>query len=260
VARASAGLSAGRIIAAVLLLASATVLYGVTVSDAFTLEPDGLRVEGAIYTGEEAVRDALGIDQARPNLFRLRAQDLAERLRELPSVASADVRVALPDRLVVSLDERTPILAWRRGGDRFLVDVEGVLFAHVPASTVEPRVPIVDDLRTEGTRPAVGDRLETAELGVVRQLAGLQPSHVGSTSEWLRVTLDDENGYSLVAHRDGWTAVFGFYTQTIRTADLVPRQVQCLAELLVGREERLARVYLSPEGERCGTYEERPAP
>jgi hypothetical protein len=67
----------------------------------------------------------------------------------------------------------------------------------------------------------------------------------------------DEEGWVVEAGPGGWRAVFGFYTPSLRTPELLPRQVQCLRELLVGREERLSVVYLSPVGDRCGTYVEK---
>ncbi len=50
--------------------------------------------------------------------------------------------------------------------------------------------------------------------------------------------------------------MFGLYTATVRTADIVPSQAQCLGELLAGRERQIETVYLSPNGDQCGTYVE----
>ena len=36
---------------------------------------------------------------------------------------------------------------------------------------------------------------------------------------------------------DGWNAIFGFYTPTLRTTDLVPGQVRLLRSLLADDEE-----------------------
>jgi hypothetical protein len=257
VARASAGLSASRILAAVTLLASAGALYGVSVSDAFALEPAHVHVEGARYAGEAAVREALGLERGSTNVFRLRTGDLAERLRAIPAVAEATVTVALPDRLVVRLAERTPILVWRRGEARFLVDVEGVLFARQKAADTAG-LPVIEDRRTSRAAKAidVGARLGAIDLAVVRRLGALEPSQVGSNAPAFAVSRTDQEGWVVEAGEGRWRAVFGFYTPTLRTPELLPRQVQCLGELLVGREERLRVVYLSPVGERCGTYVE----
>ena len=49
-----------------------------------------------------------------------------------------------------------------------------------------------------------------------------------------------------------WTAVFGFYTPTLRTTDLVPGQVRLLRSLLAGRETTVSRVVLADD--ESGTY------
>lgn len=257
VARASAGISASRVLAAVTLLASAAAFYGVSVSDAFALEPTDVRIEGARYAGEAQVREALALERGPANVFRVRTGELAERLRAIPAVADASVSVVLPDRLVVRLAERAPILVWQRGATRLLVDVEGVLFAR-QAGTETAGLPLIDDRRDPQVSRAldVGARLGAIDLAVVRRLGALTPSQVGSNAPSFAVSRTDEEGWVVDAGRGRWRAVFGFYTPTLRTPEVLPRQVQCLGELLVGREEHLRVVYLSPVGERCGTFVE----
>ena len=72
------------------------------------------------------------------------------------------------------------------------------------------------------------------------------------------MTIDDEHGFSVDSGPDGWTAVFGFYTPTIRRTDLIPGQVRLLASLLAGREATVATVTLADD--RNGTYTVKPAP
>ncbi len=50
----------------------------------------------------------------------------------------------------------------------------------------------------------------------------------------------------------GWTAIFGFYTRTIRPPDLIPGQVRALRSLLYGQEAKIGRVILADD--RGGTY------
>jgi hypothetical protein len=68
----------------------------------------------------------------------------------------------------------------------------------------------------------------------------------------LRVVIDDTDGYQLRPVGQPWIAVFGIYTPTIRTPDLVPGQVRLLRSLLAGREQSLKRVVLADD--RNGTY------
>ena len=46
--------------------------------------------------------------------------------------------------------------------------------------------------------------------------------------------------------------MFGFYTPTLRTTDLIPGQVRLLRSLLYGREAKVGRIILADD--RSGTY------
>lgn len=261
--RASAGLSAIRAAAALALLAVSGSLYTVTATDDFRLDPAHITVEGAVYTAREVVDTSLGYaEAARPNLFRIRTSDLAESLRLLPAVLDAEVRVLLPDRLTVRLTERAPILTWQTGDARYLVDVDGVLFARVDsgaehAAPASPGLPTVTDRRERSALPVVGERLDPIDLAAVRQLAAVTPAMVGSGANALRVTVDDAEGFTIDALPDLWHAVFGFYTAHLRSTDIIPGQVQCLGALLGSSEASIRTIHLAPEDQRCGTFRAR---
>lgn len=258
VARVSA-LSATRTIAALALLASSAALYALTVAPAFTVDPAAVTVAGARYTDPEAVRRVLGLGEgSSSNVFRLRTGELAQGVRGLPSVAGAQVRALLPDRLVVELEERRPILAWAVGERRFLVDVEGRLFAELPAGAAAS-LPIVTDRRAAA--PAALDvRIDPVELEAVRKIAALTPSLLGSAAAGLRVSVDDEEGFTLDPRPAGWHAVLGLYTPNLRPPTLVEEQVACLRALLGRGETEVRTVYLFPERDRCGTFRPAPSP
>ena len=64
--------------------------------------------------------------------------------------------------------------------------------------------------------------------------------------------MTDENGFVVETRPKGWSAVFGFYTPSLRTTELIPGQVRLLRSLLVGREPLVDRVILASETD--GTY------
>lgn len=260
VARVSARRRSTRILALVVLVAAAASLYGVSVSEAFALRSDGFEVSGARLTGSDAVRAAAERGGGGPgaNLFALRTDAVAAQLEGLPAVAEAGVRVALPDRLILELREREPILVWVVGTRRLLVDVEGFLFAEDRGTGAA--LPAVGDARAASAALAVGGRLEPVDLAVARQLGAIRPAQLGSSAGSLVLAISDSEGYTMDAAPGLWHAVFGIYTATLRPPTLVPQQVQCLTSLLAGREPRVATVYLAPAGERCGTFVQRPAP
>jgi hypothetical protein len=239
------------------MLVTAGALYGATASDAFA----GRRVdiEGATWTGREAVMRALG-SATGSNLFGLRTAPLAANLAALPAVRSASVDVALPDGLRVALVERTPLLLWQIGDRTMLVDGEGMLFATLgetpPASAAD--LPRVVDERAASATIEVGERLDPVDLDAATRLGSLVPADVGSAAAGLDLSVDDKQGYIVRAGPEGWTAVFGFYTPMLRTPELIPGQVRLLRSLIIGREPQVDRIILADD--RNGTYVPRSAP
>ena len=57
--------------------------------------------------------------------------------------------------------------------------------------------------------------------------------------------MSDENGFVVSAKPEAWTAIFGYYTPSLRTTELIPEQVRLLRSLLVGREAQVERIVLA---------------
>ena len=268
--RASAGLTRARSLALLAIILSGLALYGANASTAFTYRR--LQVIGAGFTAESTVRRELGLADAA-NLFRLTTDGMAERLRTLPAVADASIELVLPDTLRVRLLERKPIVVWQVGEQRFLVDADRFIFATAePTATlpviVDRRVPRNDGLDLESREgpglaglartPRIGDVLDPVDFDAATRLASLRPVDVGSGAAALHVTIDDEHGFSVDTGPTGWTAVFGFYTPTIRRTELIPGQVRLLGGLIAGREATIGTILLADEGH--GVYTPKVAP
>jgi len=256
VRRASAGLSPVRAGAALAMLIAAGATYGVGASSAFDFVD--LEVEGAHYTDTAAIEAVLDVARGE-NLFRLSTAPLAADLRTLPTVADAQVEVVLPGTLAVTLAEREPILLWAVGERRFLSDAQGFLFA-LAADVAPPpaELPVITDRRRVSRGLSVGATLDPVDLDAATRLGSLAPSHLGSSAASLDVTVGDEHGFVVSPGRDAWTAVFGFYTASLRRTEIIPGQVRLLRSLLAGREGSVQRVILADEGD--GTYTERETP
>jgi hypothetical protein len=269
VRRASAGLSPTRAGAALALLASIAGIYGVGTSSAF--DYNRLQVDGVHFTDENAVEAAISVARGE-NLFRLETAPLVAALERLPTIRTARVDVRLPGTLAVTIGERQPVLIWQAGDHRFLVDAEGTLFAEVPATppAEAAQLPVIDDRRSASSPVAVGERMDALEglavgghldpvdLDAATRLASLLPADIGSSAVSLSVSVTDENGFVLGTHPGSWSAVFGFYTPSLRTIDMIPGQVRLLRSLLVGREPLVDRVILASEND--GTYTPRATP
>jgi hypothetical protein len=104
----------------------------------------------------------------------------------------------------------------------------------------------------------VGSALDAVTLDAALRLASLHPADVGSAARSLVLRLDDTDGFTVQTKPASWTAVFGFYTPTLRTTELVPGQVRLLRSLLAGREATVERIVLADD--RSGTYIPLPTP
>lgn len=257
VKRASAGLSPVRAGAALAMLLAAFAIYGVGASPAF--EFGELRIEGATYTDPDAVQRTM--EEARgENLFLLSTAPLVASLREIPTVADARIAIALPGTLVVTLDERQPVLVWKVGSQRYLVDRDGLIVGRLgddapPAATA---LPAVVDERVRSSSLGVGVRLDPVDVDAATRLASLNPAQIGSAARKLAVVVTDDHGFEVRAQPEGWTAIFGFYTPTLRRTEIIPGQVRLLSRLLIGREPEIASIVLADEHD--GTFVPKPSP
>lgn len=256
VRRASAGLSRVRAGAALGMMLAAGAMYGVAASPVFGLGP--VTIRGVRLTDAGAVTSRLGLAPGT-NLFALSTEPLAARVRELPTVAAADITIRLPDTLDVVVHEREPILIWAVGERRFLVDRDGVLFGELASGSQDgAALPSMTDARAASAAFAVGGRLDPLDLDAATRLGSIKPADVGSTAMRLAVSVTDENGFVVTAMPDGWSAVFGFYTPSLRRPDLIAGQVRLLHSLLAGREATVDRIILASDT--SGTYIPRPSP
>ena len=256
VRRASARLTPTRAAALLGMLIAAGGIYGLSASSLFALRE--VSVSALQFIDAARLRDNLGVtDDA--NLFSVSTDDVAAHLRSLPAIAAATVEVQLPGTLSVAVRERQPILVWTVGTNRFLVDRDGVLFATAGDSPEVARLPAMSDTRGSSATLGIGGRLDGLDLDAATRLGSLHPGDVGSAAAGLAVSVTDEFGFVVKASPKGWSAIFGFYTPSLRRPDLIPGQVRLLRSLLSGRESTVDRVILASET--SGTYIPRsPAP
>jgi hypothetical protein len=255
VRRASARISLTRVAAVGVLFAASVALNQLTGASAFAVHR--VDIQGAQLTDRGEVAAAL-LEGAGPNLFRYDTATAAARLVRFPAIRTAAVRAVLPDRVVATIEEREPVLVWRVGEERFLVDADGLLFAREDQSgglAAPVDLPVVTDGRPGSAGLAVTSLIAPVDLRVARELGALTPAMLGSAAAGLAVSLDDRLGFVVATDPPGWAATFGLYGEVTRNPEIVPLQVQCLASLLADQGEAAVRsVTLSPEGQLCGTF------
>ncbi len=251
VRRASAGVTPVRAGALLAILAGVAATYGLASSDAFVVRHT--TITGVGWTSEAQVLERLAI-APDANVFAIRTGVMEQALTSIPAVLEATVSVTLPDEVRVAVVERTALIAWRVGERRFLVDAEGRLFGELPPDppVAAASLPVVDDGRFASQAFGVGSTLDAVTLDAALRLGSLHPADVGSGARSLILRVDDEDGFTMRTRPGSWTAVFGFYTPTLRTTELIPGQVRLLRSLLAGQETGVRRVILADD--RSGTW------
>jgi cell division septal protein FtsQ len=255
--RASAGLSPVRAGAALLMLVSAGAIYGVGASSAFGFKT--VELDGDQYTLADDVRGLVDV-AGGANLFLVATDVIEARIAQLPTVAGVDVEVSLPATIRVTLRDREPVMTWQVGERSFLVDGSGMLFAELGGRSTDDAalLPAIVDLREESMSLEVGGALDPIDVDAATRLGSVRPEQLDSAARSLRITVSDMHGYVVHADPDGWTAIFGFYTPSLRTPDLIPGQVNLLRALIEGREATVDQVILASDTD--GTYVARPSP
>lgn len=150
-------------------------------------------VAGTVRLDPAAVRAAAALEGR--SAFGASAREAAERIRALPPIADARVRILLPDLALIEVVERAPLLAVSFAGGRLYADGAGVLFA-LPGEV--GGVPAVHDQRRSY---AAGDRLDAGVASALRRLAVLDPAFYGSRLLRLQLTV----AHGIVGHLDSGT-------------------------------------------------------
>ena len=102
-------------------------------------------------------------------------------------------------------------------------------------------------------------QLDPVDLDAATRLASLRPADVGVAGGLAGGQRHRRERLRRRAPKPaGWAAVFGFYTPSLRTTELIPEQVRLLRSLLVGREPQVDRVVLASGTD--GTYTPRASP
>jgi cell division protein FtsQ len=93
----------------------------------FRLESsDNIEISGLQNTARKEVIDVFGDDISR-NIFSVALEERKRKLEEIPWVESATVMRLLPNRLAISVHERTPVAFVRMGPKISLIDANGAV-------------------------------------------------------------------------------------------------------------------------------------
>jgi cell division protein FtsQ len=138
-------------------------------------------VQGAQAMKPSAVVELAG---ARgQSIWLVDTRQLVERLKRSAYIEQAQVSVALPDRLTISVSERRPEVRWLSGGTLYLLDADGRVLDTEASASISNTLVIED----RSNRPlAPNDIVDADALKLGRLLSlrlpaelGLRPAHIG---------------------------------------------------------------------------------
>ncbi len=151
--------------AALILLMAVLLTY-----DGLAVSRSGLTIRGAQRVPQDAIYSASGVDGV--NIFRIDPRRAAERVRQVTGIADATVHVQLPRRVVISVREHVPLVAWQSITTTTWVAETGSV---VPAGdgAKPPPLKLID---TSGAAAGADGRLRPAVLENLKALraAGLE--------------------------------------------------------------------------------------
>ena len=147
------------------------------------------------------------------NIFLLDVGDLIPRIEALPLVASVNLTKQLPDVVIITIVERTPVLLWQTQQGTFSVDSKGVVMAHASDTTgIDHLMTVVDVRENAAQQVHPGTLLNAADIAFATQVnTGLQQLS-GVSSFTLRYDVvpgQGGHGSFIVVSSNGWLAYLG---------------------------------------------------
>jgi cell division protein FtsQ len=191
-----------------------------------------VRVDGVVSLPAAEVQEVAGVAAGSP-LLQVDVSAAAARVALLPQVADVQVTRGWPSSVVITVVERTPLAVVEEGGQRTLVDAEGVLFDTITGEPPAGVVPLeVDD-------PAADDPDTTAGLAAI---AALPPEVRGQVSV---VTAQDAGSAVTLHLADGTAVVWGDGSEAARKAAVL---VALLQQIEAGEVEPAEELDVSAPG------------
>jgi cell division septal protein FtsQ len=165
--------------------------------DAPWLRLEEIEISGADQVDRLDILNAMGLKRGQCTLD-ISTEQAAERLRKLPEIKEASVRIESHRRLVAEIVEREPA-ALVKCGDRVMqMDIDGILFSDTAPNKNES-LPLITGLCDPGCKK--GDQIGARSLEVIRQLLAA----VDNSKNWLSGTAINECRWS----ESGFTLVLG---------------------------------------------------
>ena len=155
-----------RLVAALVLAFAGWLIYAIFNSSNFYVY--GIQVQGNSTVTTEEVYSTSGLEGL--SVFWVDPAAVARRVETLPNVRLAHVKVRLPARVIVTVEERTPVILWQTGDAQWWVDVEGIIFP--PRADLSNALTIID---TDAQPVSPGESLDPTIIQTAQSLRRLLP-------------------------------------------------------------------------------------
>ena len=147
------------------------------------------------------------------NIFLLDAGGLTTQIEAIPIVDSVTVSKQLPNLVVISVVERTPVLLWQTQQGTFSVDNNGVVIAPAnDTSGVDRLMTVVDVSRGVAQQIHPGTLLDAADIEFATKVS-TQLQHLSGVSSFT-LNYDEApsqggHGSFIIVSSNGWLAYLG---------------------------------------------------
>ncbi len=176
--------TSGRLFSLLSLIAALGGLLYIATAPRFTVQQ--ILVEGVQAMQPNAVAELSG---ARgQSIWLIDTRQIVDQLKSSAYIENASASVALPDRLMITVNERRPEVRWQSGGTLYLLDATGrVLGADKTAPVTNTLV--IEDGSNRPLQPNDMVDSDAIQLGRVLSLRlpselSLQPAHIGWNLDW----------------------------------------------------------------------------
>ena len=165
-----------------------------------------VQVEGNVRRTPHQIAKLAGIDTGK-NVFTVEEELAKSSIEADPWIAEADVRVDLPNQVIITVKEREAHALAALEGRLYLVDTEGQVFKMLEPGDPED-LPIVTGIDSEAIaadREAVAKRVRRA----LDLLGDLHHRKIAERYPIQEVHLDQDGSVTVVVGTDGISLVFG---------------------------------------------------
>ena len=198
------------------ILTMIALLVIAIVGVSFALSSTNFQVHQIDIMGTQNSRLVSGIQRMGiqgQNIFLLDAGDLTTRIEALPVVDSVNLSKQLPNLVMITVVERTPVLLWQTRQGTFSVDSKGVVIAPASDTTGIDHLMTVVDVREKAVQQIhPGTLLNAADIAFAMQVnTGLQHLSGVSTFTLRYDAVPGQGGYGsfIVMSSNGWLAYLG---------------------------------------------------